>query len=504
MDDDSVPQDQEKLHRELDLLDPDYFCDSEVQPITFDQEAEKYLLAHMLASQKMTQLASLILPKSAFANRYHAAIWKLVREYQLGHGYLPSRRVVEAMMEKNVADKRSGDALLYTATAATLYDYIDFAAEEEGWVKEEIVSLAKHRAFRKFFDACSSDYHKHDEEFETYKIELERIKSAAVDAADLEWFDEETFFSTENHQEYLLGDWMAQGCLHLFAAEKKLGKSTCTFSMVKPLISGEPWYGKIPCRPANVIYLDYENPKSYMQGNLKGLPIGERKRLFIPKKLPSYLTVEWLRQFVDNAEINGSTVLFIDSAFAAFGGQFANTNSAWENNASQVRSVLDPLLQLCRETEIACVLIHHNNKSGDTTGSAQWEGGVDYVWSYEKSGENRRLVAKHGRWIANKPESLIFAYDNGLIMTGTNKEVYQAEVVKHQTDLLDLIPAIELGQSPTEENCITQSGLAKVLDWSSGKISKEINNLLANKQIMVQQNGHKSPKLYYRISSLEM
>ncbi|MEN6365817.1 MAG: AAA family ATPase [Thermoguttaceae bacterium] len=486
---------------ELDLLDPDYFCDTDVHNITFDQEAEKYLLAHMLANQKMSQLASLILPKSAFANRYHAAIWKIVREYQIEHGCLPRRRLVETIIEKNTAGKT--DALMYAATVATLYDYIDFAFEDEGWVKDEIVALAKHRAFRKFFDACSSDYHKHDEEFEQYKIELERIKSASVNVADLEWFDEETFFDSDDQQEYLLGDWIAQGCLHLFAAEKKIGKSTCTFSMVKPLISGEAWYGKIPCQQTNVIYLDYENPKSYMQGNLNGLPIGEQRRLFIPKKLPTYLTVEWLRQFVDHATVTGFTVLFIDSAFAAFGGQFTNTNSAWENNASQVRSVLDPLLQFCRETEIACVLIHHNNKSGDTTGSAQWEGGVDYVWSYERAGENRRLVAKHGRWIANKPDSLIFAYDNGLIMTGTNREVYQAEVAKSQTDLIDLIPAIELGQSPTEENCITQSGLAEVLDWSSGKISKELTGLVAEGRIFVAQEAVNKPKLYYRLTSIE-
>jgi len=121
-------------------------------------------------------------------------------------------------------------------------DYIDFAFEDEGWVKDEIVALAKHRAFRRFFDACSSDYHKHDAEFEQYRIELERIKSASVDTADLDWFDEETFFDSDDQQEYLLGDWIAQGCLHLFAAEKKIGKSTCTFSMVKPLISGEAWY----------------------------------------------------------------------------------------------------------------------------------------------------------------------------------------------------------------------------------------------------------------------
>ncbi len=52
-------------------------------------------------------------------------------------------------------------------------------------------------------------------------------------------------------------------------------------------------------------------------------------------------------------------------------------------------------------------------------------------------------------------------------------------------------------------NCITQSGLAEVLDWSSGKISKELNGLVTEGRIFVAQEAVNRPKLYYRLLSIE-
>lgn len=282
-------------------------------------------------------------------------------------------------------------------------------------------------------------------------------------------------------------------------------------SVVPSLVSGKAWFGKIAAKQSNVLYLDWENPVDYVAGNLKAqMPIedwGEhRSRLFVPDTLPSYLTVDWLNAWRENHQIQGATVVVIDSAYAAFGQQFAHLNVTWEHAGSHVRSILDPLIKWCRETGFAVVLIHHHNKSGDTTGSAQWEGGVDYVWSYQKAGDNRRLSAKHGRWLGNKPNSLVFSYTDKLQLVGTTLDVYQSEMTHSVVDLLSHIPKIELGQGfmPTEENTVSQKDLQTALGLSSGKVSETLTELVEDQRIVcVQVKGKGRPtNRYYQCLSL--
>ena len=112
-------------------------------------------------------------------------------------------------------------------------------------------------------------------------------------------------------------------------------------SMIPALISGQPWFGKIPTIQSTVLYLDWENPANYVAGNVQAQFSRDdwelyKENLIIPEKLPAYLSIEWLDIVYTKYQISGPLVLIVDSAYAAFGAKFAAKNSTWENNGSDV------------------------------------------------------------------------------------------------------------------------------------------------------------------------
>lgn len=513
---------EEKGNRDYEFADPDEIRDDNHQIVSEDMEL--LVLSHILTDSDLLRVATEILPERPYwrtddneHGNVYASIYKVARDYYLEHKQSPSKEVFLSELRQRYGDKPHW--IYLAGLVNSCYDYMFH--REHSWVRKQIVDLAKSSAYRtlmKNLEQSLQGKTSLDEAKADFDLEWTRIGNCAVSETDIECFDAIEYLDYVENQprRYLLGDWLAEGSVHLFSAQKKIGKSTCVMSMLPPLVSGRDWMDKVHAEQTTILYLDWENPADYVTGNLAAqFSRGEweeyRKRLYVPKKLPAYLGVKWLTQWHDHYEIAGPMVLVIDSAYAAFGGQFSSRNSAWENNGSDVRSILDPLTTWSREHNAAVILIHHHNKQGDTTGSAQWEGGVDYVWSYEVHGSNRRLSAKHGRWLGEKPRSLIFAYRNKLELVGTDKEVYQSEVAGKATDdrtkLLTHIPQHELGQGaiPAEENTVTQKELMGLTGFSRNKVSDLLDDLVSNQRVVSIKIGSASasnPNRYYSIPSL--
>jgi hypothetical protein len=230
-----------------------------------------------------------------------------------------------------------------------------------------------------------------------------------------------------------------------------------------------------------------------------------RKRLNVPKKLPPAVTGDWLRQYMERNKLLGQKgVVFLDSAFAAFNALFASGKRVWENTGSDVRAALTPLAEVARETGWAIVIIHHDNKEGDTTGSGQWEGAVDYVWHYTVRGAGRQLAAKWGRWVAAKPETLVFEKpEDRLLLCGSALDCRQKESLTEESlklaEILKHIPDLPLDEEASEGNTVTSADLQNKTGLSNAEVGRRLEVLLGRGQIRRDKLGEGNPtRLPYR------
>jgi energy-coupling factor transporter ATP-binding protein EcfA2 len=336
-------------------------------------------------------------------------------------------------------------------------------------------------------------------------------------ASTLEALDAIEFFEMAEQDErtWLLDRWICEGSLHLFAGQKKIGKSTLLHSMIGSLMTGQDWFEEIGCQQAPVVYLDFENPADYVKSNLLQMmprqdyePV--RKWLRVPKSLPSALTGEWLMRFLDHNNLTAysSGVIFIDSARRAFNGLFPDVSN-WENNASEVSRCMQPMLKIARDTNFAVVIIHHDNKSNDSAGSVDWEAVSDFVWHYTASGTDRILSSKHGRYVGREPESMVFRKPEdrlqlaglaGDIRAQQSDKKRQSKLDELVCDVVPHIPELDLGAEATETNTVTVRDLIEKTGKSRDVLQKELRSLRIEGVVQSGQMkpGKNKPLHYWR------
>jgi hypothetical protein len=283
--------------------------------------------------------------------------------------------------------------------------------------------------------------------------------------------------------------------------------------MMTVLMTGQDWFGETPCQQVPVVYLDFENPDDYVKNNLLQMMPEQgyqsvRRFLRVPRTLPSALTGDWLLRFLEHNGLteHQSGVIFIDSARRAFNGLFPNVSN-WENNASEVDRCMQPLLKVARETNFAVVVIHHDNKSGDSAGSVDWEAICDFVWHYTASGSERTLSSKHGRYVGPEPASMVFCKpQNKLEFSGFTGDIRAEQAkAKRQSKLDEIleavvphIPELPLGTEPTQGNTVTVHDLLQLTGRNQYTLQKELRRLRDEGIINARQlePGRNKP-LYY-------
>lgn len=474
----------------------------ETPTFQYNDETQHQILAAMFHEADILDCAAKTLNPKAFTVKGLSTAARIAIDYWDRYRKVPPKLVLHSELERELRDAKA--LPFYKGLVNAVYDYT-YQCEAKEWVKHKLIMFAKttaiHQAFRNYLKGLEDGKLDIDELHKGYCDEFQKIKALAVTEDELVGLDAVEFFefASQKEREWLLEGWIAEGSIHLLAGEKKLGKSTLLLSMIPALVTGRPWCDAIGTIESHVVYIDFENPADYIRDNLlANMPRPEweavRDRLSVPRKLPGALTGEWLTQYIEKNGLGGKKlIVFIDSAFAAFNALFAGAKRVWENTGSDVRTAMLPLAEVARQTGAAVVLIHHDNKSGDTTGSGQWEGAVDYVWHYTKDGRGRKLSAKWGRWVAAKPTSLVFEYDDRLALVGTAGQVKQKERDGRLEELLRIIPDLELDAEPTEGNTVTQAELREQLGLSSGEVSVRLQQLQKDGRIKVGKVGNGNP-----------
>ena len=499
-----------------DDMTPD-LCE-EYSPVrfTFDENQQRRVLSVILRDTEVARLAAERLTPMAFKHKAHQAVASFTFQFLLKYDGLPSHEIVLGDLKQKWAKDKSQGPLL-----GEVQKVLDYSAPdrcERQFYCDEIVRLAKSDIFRRSFGDGLKAIEHGNYDFSPIIAGLQEAQSLTSDnSSTLEALDAIEFFdmADDHERSWLLDQWICEGSLHLFAGQKKIGKSTLLHSMIAALMSGKDWFGAIDCQQVPVVYLDFENPADYVKNNLLKMMLKQdyesvRELLRVPKSLPSALTGDWLMRFLEFNKLTEyqSGVILIDSARRAFNGLFPNVSN-WENNASEVSRCMQPMLSVARETNFAVVVIHHDNKSNDSAGSVDWEAVCDFVWHYTASGTDRILASKHGRYVGREPESMVFHKpDDRLLLAGLAGDIRaEQSQVKRQSkldeiicDVVPHIPELDLGAEVTPGNSVTVHDLIEATGKSKHVLQKELRVLRDEGIVLSRQlePGRNKPFHYWR------
>ena len=346
-----------------------------------------------------------------------------------------------------------------------------------------------------------ADYAKEATEIANLQLDTEYVVKNATD-----YFA----YASQLEDTWVIENWLPKGTITLFSAEPKAGKSTLTFSIVPSVIAGEKWFDSINTVQSHVVLLDYENPPQYVANNL--LEYRERDQwptvsdnLHIPSQLPTGLTAEWIEDCIRNRcglTEEDNVLIVIDSARRAFSALFPKVPN-WENSASEVGKAVNPLHALAHRTGWSILLVHHDNKSGGVSGSADWRGSVDFVWRYAIKSEQLRHLSIEGRLLDSPNALAIRKQGRKVVLSGTAYDDATSTDTTTTNGLLSVIPVATLAQVQDGESGITMSEIIEKFQgvgWSEKTIRNRVSLLVQDGKLgkLTKGQGAASRGYYYR------
>ena len=215
-------------------------------------------------------------------------------------------------------------------------------------------------------------------------------------------------------------DWLVRGVIErgsngFIAGPPKAGKSWISTDLAICLATGQRWLGLEVAYASKVALISREDNPAMTAWRLKALCFGR-------SMMPENLSNLWInskeqspRFRIDDpallspmiARIKdlGSEVIILDVMNIL--------HSADENDASQMRSVMDALTFLHTETGAGVCVVHHFNKSGDGSltqrlrGSSAIAGWAEYVVAVDRKADGPRTVRFESKSAAS-PEPIQF------------------------------------------------------------------------------------------------
>lgn len=212
--------------------------------------------------------------------------------------------------------------------------------------------------------------------------------------------------------------YLERGTVAQLHGDGGLGKSLVAEGLAFSVIRGGDFLGW-PCRRGNVLVIDAENPARLIHRRLAGfeLTLPETKRLrYLRADAPALGSVDEAEDYlVDQIEQSGAVLVVLDSQRGLWGGD--------EKEQAEVRPWYMMLRRVAERTDVVILVIHHDNRAGNYSGSSDLNASVDtrlhlrrpkdYDESVPDTGE-RLLVHAKARATAEQPAvSLVIDWSDG-------------------------------------------------------------------------------------------
>jgi len=191
---------------------------------------------------------------------------------------------------------------------------------------------------------------------------------------------------------YYVHGYLAPAWVTLLSGFQKHGKSTWFAAMAKALETGETFCG-MKTRPAKIVWLT-EEPESTMRDKVAKFGIGREQVHFLfwhDNKQLSW--EEWIKAGIRACKASKANLLVVDT--------FSMFSHIVEENTPEQGHAVAKLAGEIRNTEIAALLLVHNNKNQRTYRGHSSLGDVPEIkstltWN-EKAGPNTRRIESTGR-----------------------------------------------------------------------------------------------------------
>lgn len=310
---------------------------------------------------------------------------------------------------------------------------------------------------------------------------------------------------------WLVEGWWQKNSHGIVAGEPKTYKSTFVTDFAASVASGKPLYGQYPVHnPGPVLMIQEENSPFLLKdrfrkvalhkGILEGKVTKVRRRTLrvkFPPSLPLYFlnnkgfdfTEDESKELLERKikEIKPVLVIF-DPLYLMLGGRD-------ENSSKDVRPILNWMLSLRYTYNCGIMVVHHWNKSGQSSrggqrmlGSVLFHGWVESaVYNLVENEEEHKVKVQREFRSFPKPKDIMVKY----VMGNPGEDMYAPEISEEDSsgDLNELYEYIRSCNGVSEKDLVVATGL--------GRTALRAKLDILAKKGMVYLNKDKRPALWF-------
>jgi KaiC/GvpD/RAD55 family RecA-like ATPase len=280
------------------------------------------------------------------------------------------------------------------------------------------------------------------------------------------------------------------GSLVLLCGYMKSGKSTLAYELAVAVSQGRPFLGFRTLK-GPVLIIAAEEHRRDVLARLRhfGMTDDDPVWVEINNVRDDQPTLEQLKQFIKDQRV----VLVVIDTLSSF------INLADETNASEVTRHLKPFVDICRDTDAATLLIHHerkNTEAGDPKG-IRGSGAIfalvdQALLLYGGGNGTQRTLKVEGRYRSESPRELVLDFvDERYISKGTPD---QNDRLALETRVLAVLAETEPGRTIQE--------VADAARMKAPQARRALNDATAHGT--VRRHGHgvrRDPHRYVRVSA---
>jgi hypothetical protein len=260
---------------------------------------------------------------------------------------------------------------------------------------------------------------------------------------------------TPDEPDWVMEGYLARGAITELDAKIKTGKTHFTCDLIRSVLSGEPFLGRLTTR-VPVLYLTEERRTSF-RSVLARVGLDQTDGLDIAFRHGAKTAwAETGRVIVGRAKTLGTGLVVVDTL-----SDWAGLEADKENDAGAALVAMRPLQEMAA-AGLAVLVLRHERKSGgevgdSARGSSAFGGAADVLLSLQKDAslghENRRILGAVGRLEGWAPKLILEMTDGRYQSLGTNTQV---EAEKAREIILAALPTIK-DEAFTEKQLLEQS-----------------------------------------------
>ncbi|OGM12635.1 hypothetical protein A2V80_01665 [Candidatus Woesebacteria bacterium RBG_16_39_8b] len=258
---------------------------------------------------------------------------------------------------------------------------------------------------------------------------------------------------TEENVEWVWDGYLGTGCLTLFSALWKAGKTTLLSHLLKSFQEGTPLAGK-EVKKSKCLIISEENKAIWAERRDELDLTGDIWLLSRPfsQRLKYNQWVSLIQQIADFCQENKIDVVIFDT----ISGFWSVTN---ENDASEVGSALLPF-NLLLNLKMAVLLVHHFRKAlGDegtaARGSSALGSAVDILMDFSRLPDDpespKRIIKSFSRFKETPPKIVVELVNDEYVSLGTFEDVRRAIKFDHVLKILANFPEGATSKQISEE-----------------------------------------------------